>query len=62
MPHHFQQITFKLGSFTHLKSLFSVLLTYFPELVHVKIEKTVKRSIVEVYLQSNIGNLFLRGV
>ena len=30
----FQQITFKLGNFTNFKTLFSVVSTDFPELVH----------------------------
>ena len=42
----FQQIALKLGNFTHLKALFWVLSTDFPELVHVKSwKKNMKRSI-----------------
>ena len=41
----FQQITFKLGNFTDLRRYFSVVSMDFPELVHNKVEKTVKRCI-----------------
>ena len=41
----FQQITFKLGNFTNLKALFSVVSTDFPFFHAKSWEKTVKKSI-----------------